>query len=337
MTSNLFNKRNAILAAAVLLYCVLYFAMSLTTLQSSGAATKFFVNDTVITKVNVTNYAPKVVGVRFNDATIEAASQIDLVAASTVKVWCNATVIDSNGANDIVAVNSTIFFSGGGNKSTNQNDNNEHYSNKSCAILHTYAYNKTVSCTFNVWYYANNGTWTCNMSAWDNASANLHGVSGYNSSTNTSLVTQLYALNTQAVLNFGELSLNTESATETAMNVTNIGNIKLNLRAFTYGGTLPYGTQTENNLSFKCRIGTINNTQLRYDLTPKTLNTWASMTPISGQFHNPTSIALLIRQRKSEVLNSSNATSWKVKIPPYGVKGQCNGTLVLEAAFGAAG
>ena len=74
------------------------------------------------------------------------------------------------------------------------------------------------------------------MSAWDNGTANLDGISAYNSSTDNSKIQELYALSVPPIIDYGELPLNTESA-EKIENVTNLGNMDIDLELYGYGGT----------------------------------------------------------------------------------------------------
>ncbi|MFH1510819.1 MAG: hypothetical protein ABIF10_03945, partial [Candidatus Woesearchaeota archaeon] len=227
---------------------------------------------------------------------------------------------------DIVMCNATIFFTA--NASSDLNDNNEHYSNKSCTRTEENTYNITCSCSFLVWYYANNGTWHCNMSAWDNGTANLNGLAAYNSSTDTAKINPLYALNVPEVISFGEMALNQTSASK-KVNVTNIGNMNLDLNLYGYGSNV----EQENNLSFKCSIGNITAGLLRYAING-TGTSYESMTNLSGQFANPNIVNFNLGQRRSETLNLTNYTYFRMRVPQYSVKGQCNGTVIFNGVHG---
>jgi hypothetical protein len=308
--------------AFVLLYLALYFFVSLVSVTTMEAAPSW-VNDSAITKVNVSNFVPKVVGVIVDDNKTSPPDEIDLISGTTRKVWCNATVVDYNGKDDIIACNATLYHQL--NKSTQQNDKNEHYSNNSCTTTKTGTYNKTYSCSFTIWYYANNGTWYCNISAWDNGTANLNGQSAHNSSLDSTKIHPLYSLNVPGVIDYGPLALNQNSSSDVIENVTNTGNMNLDLKLYGYGGTV----RTENNLSMKCRMGNITIANERFSLSAGTAH--PSMTPLSGQFGNPSSVNFNLAQRNSETTNSTKNTYWKIHIPQYNVKGQCNGTIVFNA------
>jgi hypothetical protein len=310
--------------AIVLLYVAFFSLVSLFSINTLEAASTY-VNDSIAARVNVTNMAPKVVGLIVDDWTASPVNEIDLVSGWYRKVYCNGTVVDYNGKDDIIACNATLFYTG--NRSGQWNDMNEHYSNNSCILVRSGIYNKTFSCSFNVWFFANNGTWWCNMSAWDNGTANLNRQPAYNSSRDDAKINPLYSLNVPPVVEFGELSLGSTS-TNKIINVTNTGNMNLDLNLYGYGSTkVP---AVENNLSMECRIGNISVNRMHFD--NNSADTYDNMFNLSGRFKGPKLMHMNIRQRKSEIKNSTNATYWKIKIPQYAVKGTCNGTIVFNSA-----
>jgi hypothetical protein len=310
-------------AALVALYFLLFACMSLLQIKPLDAAPTY-INDSIITKVNVTNYRPRVVDVVVDDLDPAPADEMDLVSGGTIRVWCNGTVIDRNGKDDIIAVNATIYFTA--NKTTEQDDRNEHYTNSSCAVIEQGDYNATYSCTFAVWFFANNGTWYCNMSAWDSGDPTQGTGPEHNSSTDDTYINQLYALDVPPVVDFGELELSTTSV-NTNINITNTGNMDLDLELYAYGGT----TEQENNLSMICTTGNITVTNLRFDLVPGD-DLWNGMNQMSGQFANPyQETGLDLAQRTDEALNSTSESDWKIRTPDYDAKGVCNGTIVFNA------
>jgi hypothetical protein len=311
--------------AFVVLYALLYL-MVLVPWPNPAYAT--FVNDSAVARLNVSNFVPQVVGVIVDDSTPSPPNEIDLVSGFVRKVWCNGTVIDFNGKDDIMACNATLFFTG--NRSGQSNDMNEHYSNRSCRLIRSGINNKTFTCSFAVWFFANNGTWWCNMSAWDNGTANLNHLSAFNSSLDSTKTNSLYALAVPPVVEYGQLVINQTSPADIITNVTNTGNMNIDLQLHGYGGTA--SPPTENNLSMKCALGTINITNERFALASGTA--YASMTNLSGRFANPNDLNTFnLLQRKSETINSTRNTYWKVKVPRAGVKGKCNGTIVFSSVI----
>ncbi|MFH0978184.1 MAG: hypothetical protein V1837_02670 [Candidatus Woesearchaeota archaeon] len=318
------------ITAISLLVSLIFYAILISFILPFDASRAFaapgYVNDTATTLLNITNFAPRVINVLVDDINSSPVHEIDLVSGTTRKVWCNGTVVDWNGKDDIIAVNATLYFIA--NKSSTPNDKNEHYSNRSCNAYRSGTYNKTYSCTFAVWFFANNGTWYCNMSAWDNGTANFDGRGAYNSSTNRTKVNPLYGLSVPPIINYGELALNKTSLTDKIENVTNTGNMNIDLQLYGYGGSV----RIENNQSLKCRMGTIPIRNEHFSLTVDTA--FESMTNLSGQFANPNDINNFnLAQRKSETINSTRNTYWKIRVPPVGVKGQCNGTIVFSSVI----
>jgi hypothetical protein len=310
------------LGALTLLYAVLVVFLSLFQVQELEAAPTY-INDSIIARVNITNYRPVVVDVVVDDVDPAPADEIDLTSGVTTRVLCNGTVVDRNGKDDILDVNATLFFIG--NLSSEQDDRNEHYTNSSCGILKEGDYNRTYTCSFRVWFFANNGTWYCNMSAWDSGDPTQGTGPEHNSSTDSTTINELYALDVPPVVDFGELELGADSV-NTNINVTNTGNMDLDLDLYSYGGTL----RQENNLSMICTTGNITVSNLHWDLTADD-DAWGAMTAVSGQFRNPTSADLSLAQRLSETLNQTGETYWKIQAPQYDAKGVCNGTIVFNA------
>jgi hypothetical protein len=309
-----------LLVVSAVLYLQLCALILVPASQKSFAASKF-VNDTAIAILNITNFVPRVVNVVVDDSTPSPANEIDLVSASFRTVWCNGTVIDNNGKDDIMAVNATLFFVA--NRSSSRDDMNEHYSNRSCTIVRSFMYNRSYSCSFRMQFFANNGTWLCNMSAWDMP---MKGSSAYNSSVDSVRVNPIYALSVPPVINFGELALNQTSALDKIENVTNTGNMNIDLALHGYGGT----NIMENNLSMICSLGNITVRNERFSLASGVA--FDSMTNLSGQFALPNVVNNFnLAQRKSETLNSTRNTYWKIRVPQFGVKGMCNGTIVFSS------
>ena len=68
-------------------------------------------NVTVQTRLGITNSRPEILSVIFQDASNTSLRNITISAGSLKTVYCNATVRDWNGFNDIVYLNATIWHS----------------------------------------------------------------------------------------------------------------------------------------------------------------------------------------------------------------------------------
>lgn len=262
------------------------------------------------------NVAPSV------DSVLIYPSPIDLLAATYATIYCNATVTDQNGASDITAVNATFYHIETANPES-QDDNNDHYTNTSCTNMSQSGNSVEFSCTIDVWYYANNGSWNCNVTAVDDGNLT--------STLETSeTINPLYAINiSMSAIDYGALAPaeTTSNPNEVVVNVTNEGNSDINLSV--YG----YGTVASDGLSMNCTMYNITIGNERYDILPaRDFDTL--MIPLTND-PLPSGIpGLRIFQRVDDIdsllINSTNSTYWKLRMPQV-VGGKCNGTVVFSA------
>ena len=284
----------------VLVSILLFISMS-----SDSTAQYNYDHVNVTTIVNVTNAAPEILNISLN-----GNQNIVLAAGGNRNVVCNATIRDWNGFNDLDVVNATLYYYL--NTSNQADDLNEHYTNTSCTEASTDGqYLANYTCSFQVAYFANNGTWNCNMTV--NDSKNY-----IDSATNSSVFDALYALNVTDVIDYGNLSVTDYSANVTAT-VTNFGNRNINVSVLGYGQTQGDG------LGFVCTQGTnitVNNEKFSLSLVD-----WGSKTPLSttNQDMNTT-----ILQQTNDILPETKDTFWQLYVPPnpFGV---CTGTVRFTA------
>lgn len=278
-------------------------------------------NVTVNTRVNITNAPPQVLAVVIESG----ATNITLNAGSQKTILCNATVRDFNGANTIWNVTARLFHNTVLWNDTD--DNNTHYTNSSgfatsgCYMNATAidAYTKPVWCQFTVQYHANYGPWTCNVTAVDPFA---FGNTSRNSSlANTSYIDPLLALNVTTLINYGDLATGDVSSPQQA-NVTNLGNLDINL------SVRGYGNVSGDGLAFVCNVtGNISVEYEKYNLIGGVdVNNYRNLT--SAQ----TRVNLTIRQQTNDSQRSLNTTYWVVEIPPTAF-GVCNGYIVFQAEY----
>ena len=134
-------------------------------------------NATQISRVEIGNSPPQVHNVTISANDIFNVSMISLLPGANVTVNCSAVVLDWNGEDDISVVNATFYSSGHGFNYDSPDDNNYHYSavNESGAVdtnctwdlSYGDQYEMWAECMFEVAYYSYNGTWSCNVTAWD--------------------------------------------------------------------------------------------------------------------------------------------------------------------------
>jgi len=278
---------------------------------SWGAGTNYQ-NFSVKTTVNVTNAYPEILNVScFN------GQAIILAAGSTMTVNCTVRLRDYNGWNDINMVNGTFYYYL--NESDDPDDNNTHYTNTTCSQSSNdgqYLVNWT--CSFNVWYYANNGTWRANVTANDSYAKTDN---DYGNAT----ISALLALNVTNVIDFGQLAV-TETSTEAiSANVTNFGNVPMNVSVYGFGGN---DSTIGAGFAMLCAQRNITLPNERYDLSSATI--YDDMTPITGS--SVTIPGLKIEKQTLHDTLMTNSTYWRIHINvstnPFGV---CNGTVVFSA------
>ena len=305
---------------ALLILIGILIGITLESFDVSGAT-----NLTTVTKVYVGNSPPNL------SRVIVEPSPINLIAGNVTLVNCTGYAWDFNGWQDINITNSTFYDS---SVSSNDavDDKNYHYTNSSCANCTQVAgstTNATCSCFFNAVYYANNGTnWLCNMTILDKG-GNSSGIKIYfNSTRNSSAATinPLLGIDVPAQIDYGPLSI-TEISAFIAKNVTNYGNIPINVSIRGWGGdneSIPWA----GNYSMFCEQGNISVDLERYSLN--TTVTFANMTNLTNTSTQIPDFALWARTNDTAYGNDTNTTYWKLEIP-NSVAGNCNGTVEFLA------
>lgn len=260
-------------------------------------------NISIDTRANITNAAPEILNI-----TVE--SPVTLNAGSTYPVTCNVSLRDWNGAATLDTINATYFHSSSTLNSAN--DNNTHYSNSSCSQTALDGFYANYTCTFDVYYYALPNTWNCTVFVNDS--------SGFVSNeTIEGSVNDLLALNVTNPIDYGDLAILDFSSDETA-NVTNFGNVPINVSVYGYGST------TGDGLAMVCDQGNITVDNQRYSVASAV--PWGSKTPLTGT--NAQIPNLTISKQTLPATPITNTTYWQLYVPPnpFGV---CNGTIVFQA------
>ena len=239
---------------------------------------------------------------------------ITLNPGTVKKIICNFTITDQDNATDITSVNSTFYdFNYRFNAS---DDNNYHYTNNSCLNVSSNVTSIDYTCSFNLWYYANNATWVFNVSAFD--TQNNTGDGSY-----LTMINELFAVNVSPlVIDFGDLSPTNTSEFDVEAIINNYGNHDINI---TLEG---FGLQSQDNLSMDCELGNISIYYEKYSTINNT--SFDSMTNMTS---TPTQVAnFTLYQRTNDVIlgNDTNSTYWKLYVP-ISVAGYCNGTVIFTA------
>lgn len=265
---------------------------------------------TITATVNITHSNPIIMSLNVYPSTT-----LNLSEGTYLKVACNATIRDYNGNADIKFVNAS-FYQTGNTTLAGASDNNNMYRNTSCFVNDTIdGITATYSCTFNVYYYANNGTWNCSLFV---ASLSNH---ESNRSVNAT-INSMYAINVTDRINYGNLSVYDTSAIQ-EVNITNFGNKDLNLTIYGYGGN---NFASGQNLAMVCPVGdniTIDNE--RFALNMSNWTDMKSLTSSASLVSN-----LTVTQQTEDNNPVINSTYWALYVPPNPF-GECNGTVVFEA------
>ena len=261
-------------------------------------------NVTVDTRVNITNAAPEIINISLDQ-------NIVLNAGSIKVVECNVSVRDWNNYTDIKNA-SAVFYHTTLSSENAADNNNTHYTNNNCSVISEGGLWKNFSCTFNVYYYAEPGTWNCSVVVYDYSDYND---TGYNITT----VEQVLALNVTPVIDYGNLAVTDTSANKTA-NVTNIGNVPINI------SVKGYGAVEGDGLAFVCEVGNITIENEKFSASPS--DDYAAKTALSSNFQPIT--GLTINKQIDPAILKTNTTYWQLYVPPNPF-GACNGSVVFQA------
>lgn len=308
------------LITALLLLQGLFLILLLLPSPQEVIAQAYYSNVTILTRLNVSNAAPIVSNVViFDNDSLVGGGNILLTPGTTDRIYCNATINDSNGWGDINLTNGTLFLNGNW---TDGNDRNTRYQNASCSVIQNNGFSTSAlaTCSFEVYFFANNGSWNCSVHTRDNSSVEAE---AFADSAKT--IESLYALDLDTdTLDYGLLNVTAISGLR-SVNVTNAGNMDINLSVEGYGSSL------HDDLSMNCsQSSTINISQQRYSINPNvnwsTNMTYLTSDPITSGIEN-----LTILQRTSETINVTNSTYWAIQVPIGVESGICNGSLVFSA------
>ncbi|MGV8141731.1 MAG: hypothetical protein ACP5NW_04805 [Candidatus Woesearchaeota archaeon] len=270
-------------------------------------------NVTVWTYVNITNAKPEVLNVTIYDPTNITLRNFTVAAGSTKTIYCNGTVRDWDGYNDVIHVNASLWHNATSNYDSSDN-NNSHYTNSSCTNnLSLNGFMVWYVCSFDVYYYSNNGTWLCNITAMDN-----YNKTG-NRTGNTTFL-PVYALNVTDGIDYGNVAVESSSS-DISANITNLGNMAINI------SVEGYGARKGDGLAMNCTVGNISVSNERFSLNNTT--PWSDKTPLtSGTVTNMSGLTI----PKQTVPNTYmvNESFWQLYIPPNPA-GNCSGFIIFTA------
>jgi hypothetical protein len=274
---------------------------------------------------NITlNSPPNITYVEVDDALTSPQNEIDLIPADTKEITCNARVTDYEG--DISIINASgRFFDNILSSYEGSDDNNTHYTNNSCFVNYSYGTSNEaeISCKFYIWYYANSQNWNCTINITDNLSAS-------SKKGDLSFINPLLALGLDSLINF-ELSDGEAVTDESLLNVTNYGNVKINL------SLSGYAFEEEDGYAMNCSGGEIRNISIDHEKFNLTLSNSGSinLSEFEAKYTNLTSYPDVKRfnldyRRDDSVNEAINATYWRIYVPNE-VTGNCQGNIIFGA------
>ena len=284
----------------LILGVVLLFLVVVTLSVNAQSYNYEFVN--VTSRVNVTNAAPEILQVLIEDPVV-------LNAGGFKTVWCNATIRDWNGYNDIDVVNATLYYF---ENESSPDDNDVHYTNASCAELSNDGqFIANYTCTFSVAYHANQGDWMCNV--WANDSFDFS-----DNLTNQTTFSALFALNVTDIVDYGNLSVGDFSLEIPAL-VTNFGNTDINV------SVLGYGLTEGDGLGFVCDFGS--NISVEYQRWSNVTGLWEDRVNLSATAQD---MGFTLDKPTTSTIPVNRTTYWQLFVPPnpFGI---CEGTIRFTA------
>ena len=272
-------------------------------------------NVTVWTSVNITHSKPEILNMTIYEAQNISNRNITITSGGTKRIYCNASVRDWDGYNDITYVNASIWYIPGSSYNATD-DNNTHYTNVSCYYnASTGTFTGWYVCSFDVLYYANNGTWNCNVTA-----QNSWNYTGFGNST--TIFYPVYALNVTDGIDYGGVAVY-DYSNETAANVTNLGNMAINI---TVEG---YGAKRNDGLAMNCSLnGNITVDNERFSIANGTA--WASKTNLTSVSGGVLMSGLTMPKQTIAGTYVTNSTYWQLYIPPNPA-GNCTGYVIFTA------
>jgi len=318
-----YDKMQKALAGLVVLEIFIFFMLIFSVLLPSFGRVLAGVgenNVTVQTLLEVGNVYPEILSVVINDG-----QAIDLVPNGTANVSVFAVIRDYNGENDIELANATFFDNTVGYG--NSDDNNNHYTNASCALDTGYGdgFEVGANCSFTVWYYANNETWNATVEVTDNRSWT-------DIESNTTTMNVLLAFVLPDTINYGQVNA-TEVSLQRIANVTNAGNVLVNLSLSGYAYTVGDGW------AMNCSVGNVQNISIGYEQYNLTDSNTSVLTLAEYDLihKNLTSDPVVngfdLFQRQNDTVqyvDDTNSTYWRIYVP-IGVAGNCTGNIVFGA------
>ena len=273
---------------------------------------------------NITlNSPPNITLVNVDDSITSPQNEIDLIPAETKEVICSAIIYEYEGEESLINATGRFFDNVQSNYGSLE-DNNEHYRNNSCLIDKNYGgvNEAAVYCSFYIWYYSNSENWNCTIEVTDNLSISSRG-------SDLSFINPLLALGVESIVTFNLTK--SDITDEAILDVTNYGNVKINL------SLSGYAFEQNDGLAMNCSEGEIRNIPVeneKYNLTNSNSGD-ITFEEFMISYKNLTSYPAVnkfnLEYRKDDLLNeATKSTYWRIHVPD-GITGNCQGNIVFGA------
>lgn len=266
-------------------------------------------SDVTSTSVIVGNEAPTV-----SEPSVRDPFSLD--EGTTTTLYCNVTITDDNGWEDIDTVNATLFLNTVGMFCAEDGANC--YKNTSCTIGTGSSTTLDVNCSFTVQFYAqassDEGDWTCNVTVTDSASNSAYG------NTTDLTISDNLALAVNSSISFGSLSVGQDSSDRLGQ-VNNTGNVRIDVNV--NGSEMDCNGPASDNIT---------QSQIKYNTT--TGIDWAAQNScVLSDNAVDTCAWLTTTFDLAEGATANKDTYWKLRVPT-GVSGTCTGAITFEAEKG---
>lgn len=303
---NILNLKEREKELVVVISSLLFNFALLVLLSSTNVVSYNYDHVNVTTRVNITNAFPEILNVTAEGYDLN----VTLSAGATRSIECNATIRDYNGGDDLDVVAGYLYYYL--NSSEHSDDDNEHYTNSSCiATDNDGQYLVNYTCTFQVQYFANNGTWNCNISVNDS-------INNQDSEEANTTIDPLYALNVTDTIDYGNLSV-TETSENITATVTNFGNMDINV------SVLGYGETEGDGIGLVCSVGS--NISVENQRFSSTQVEWGSKSPLSISNQD---VGATVSKQTDDTTPVTQSTYWQLYVPPNPF-GLCTGTVRFTA------
>ena len=292
----------------ILLFCIIITILTLTVNAAQ--------NDTVPSYVNITGNIPSTTIFLDEVGQDGTDNSITLLPNQTIKVACWGTAFDLDGLWDLNDVDAWIYAE---SSSRDQPDNNSiHYTNKTCDISNLETTGEW-NCTFDVWFYAENSTWTCIVNISDDENY-------FNDTANdTATIQDLVAVNVgNNSIDFGTKAVGVSYPANVEVLVYNEGNVELDLQLDAWEQNATQGSETDSDMSFNCTIGQIPVDYLVFNVTPTSFD--AAIPMVDTGATSPVQFDLAHQEGGGNDRPTNASTYWGIRIP-YKIAGLCTGYI----------